>query len=77
MPAFTWGVHGQAAGAIHSDFERGFICAEVMTYDELHDAGSESAVKAAGKYRQQGKNYVVQDGDVIFFKFNVTSSGKK
>lgn len=67
----------QAAGAIHSDFERGFICAEVMTYDELHELETESAVKAAGKYRQQGKNYVVQDGDVIFFKFNVTSSGKK
>ncbi|KAK9813327.1 hypothetical protein WJX73_000148 [Symbiochloris irregularis] len=67
----------QAAGAIHSDFERGFICAEVMTYQELHEAGTESAVKAAGKYRQQGKNYVVQDGDVIFFKFNVTSTGKK
>ena len=43
----------QAAGAIHTDFERGFICAEVMHYDELHDLGSESAVKAAGKYRQE------------------------
>ena len=43
----------QAAGAIHTDFERGFICAEVMHYEELHDLGSESAVKAAGKYRQE------------------------
>ena len=67
----------QAAGAIHTDFERGFICAEVMHYDELHELGNESAVKAAGKYRQEGKNYEVVDGDVIFFKFNVTSSGKK
>jgi len=43
----------QAAGAIHSDFERGFICAEVMHYEELHELGSEGAVKAAGKYRQE------------------------
>ncbi|QDZ21264.1 ribosome-binding ATPase YchF [Chloropicon primus] len=61
----------QAAGTIHTDFEKGFICAEVMKYDELREAGTESAVKAAGKYRQEGKNYVVGDGDVIFFKFNV------
>ena len=137
----------QAAGAIHTDFERGFICAEVMHYDELKELASEAAVKAAGKYRQEGespaqklpllgrsacgseaclctsrharasraqtrlccasaacltcrggasvlgrcfacrclsgpscaagKNYLVQDGDVIFFKFNVTASGKK
>jgi len=67
----------QAAGAIHGDFERGFICAEVMAYDVLRELGSENAVKAAGKYRQEGKNYVVQDGDVIFFKFNVTAPGKK
>lgn len=66
----------QAAGAIHSDFERGFICAEVMGYEVLKELGSESAVKTAGKYRQEGKNYVVQDGDVIFFKFNVTAKGK-
>ena len=67
----------QAAGTIHTDFERGFICAEVMHFDELKEAGSEGAVKAAGKYRQEGKNYTVEDGDVIFFKFNVTSTGKK
>ena len=58
----------QAAGTIHTDFERGFICAEVMSYDDLHEAGTESEVKAKGKYRQEGKNYVVKDGDVIFFK---------
>ncbi|DBA72887.1 hypothetical protein WJX79_005798 [Trebouxia sp. C0005] len=67
----------QAAGAIHTDFERGFICAEVMQYDVLHELKTEAEVKAAGKYKQEGKNYVVQDGDVIFFKFNVTSTGKK
>lgn len=50
----------QAAGAIHTDFERGFICAEVMAYDVLHELKTESDVKAAGKYRQEGKNYVVQ-----------------
>ena len=49
----------------------------MMHYDELKELGSESAVKAAGKYRQEGKNYEVLDGDIIFFKFNVTSSGKK
>lgn len=67
----------QAAGTIHTDFERGFICAEVMTYPDLKELGTERAVKDAGKYRQQGKEYVVQDGDIIYFKFNVTASGKK
>ncbi|RQX70000.1 putative GTP-binding protein [Toxoplasma gondii CAST] len=67
----------QAAGVIHTDFERGFICAEVYKYEDLVAAGSENAVKAAGKYLQKGKDYVVEDGDIIFFKFNVTSSGKK
>lgn len=67
----------QAAGAIHTDFERGFICAEVMKFEELKELGNENAVKAAGKYRQEGKNYEVIDGDIIYFKFNVTSSGKK
>jgi obg-like ATPase 1 len=66
----------QAAGAIHTDFERGFICAEVMTFDDLKEAGNETAVKAAGKLRQQGKEYVVQDGDIIHFRFNVTAKGK-
>ncbi|KAG6384114.1 hypothetical protein SASPL_156089 [Salvia splendens] len=67
----------QAAGAIHTDFERGFICAEVMKFEDLKELGSESAVKASGKYRQEGKTYVVQDGDIIFFKFNVSGGGKK
>eukprot|EP00261_Vitis_vinifera_P037024 XP_019078267.1 PREDICTED: obg-like ATPase 1 isoform X2 [Vitis vinifera] len=67
----------QAAGTIHSDFERGFICAEVMKFDDLKELGSEGAVKAAGKYRQEGKTYVVQDADIIFFKFNVSGGGKK
>ncbi|RWS11817.1 GTP-binding protein-like protein, partial [Dinothrombium tinctorium] len=60
----------QAAGKIHTDFEKGFIMAEVMKFDDFKEEGSESAVKAAGKYRQQGRNYVVEDGDIILFKFN-------
>ncbi|XP_046603942.1 adenylate kinase 9 isoform X2 [Neodiprion virginianus] len=60
----------QAAGRIHTDFEKGFIMAEVMKFDDFKNEGSEAAVKAAGKYRQQGRNYVVEDGDIIFFKFN-------
>ncbi|XP_033221360.1 obg-like ATPase 1 isoform X2 [Belonocnema kinseyi] len=60
----------QAAGKIHTDFEKGFIMAEVMKFDDFKSEGTESAVKAAGKYRQQGRNYVVDDGDIIFFKFN-------
>ncbi|KAL8446747.1 hypothetical protein Emed_004797 [Eimeria media] len=67
----------QAAGVIHTDFERGFICAEVYKYADLVELGSENAVKAAGKYLQKGKDYVVEDGDIIFFKFNVTNSPKK
>jgi obg-like ATPase 1 len=61
----------EAAGVIHTDFERGFICAEVMAYDDLKELGSEEEVKKAGKLRQQGKKYIVQDGDIIYFKFNV------
>lgn len=61
----------QAAGKIHSDFEKGFIRAEVMAYDDLIALGSETAVKAAGKYRSEGKEYVFQDGDVVLFRFNV------
>lgn len=61
----------QAAGEIHSDFERGFICAEVIGYDDYVATGGEVAAKAAGKLRQEGKTYVVQDGDVILFRFNV------
>ncbi len=61
----------QAAGVIHTDFERGFIKAEVYHYDDLIKLGSELAVRQAGKLRQEGKEYIVQDGDVMFFKFNV------
>jgi hypothetical protein len=61
----------QAAGVIHTDFEKGFIRAEVYAYDDLMKLGTEKAVKEAGKLRQEGKEYLVQDGDVIFFKFNV------
>jgi len=60
----------QAAGRIHTDFEKGFIMAEVMKYADLHELGNENAAKSAGKYRQQGRNYVVEDGDIILFKFN-------
>ncbi|EFX64850.1 hypothetical protein DAPPUDRAFT_219469 [Daphnia pulex] len=60
----------QAGGRIHSDFEKGFIMAEVFKFSDLKEEGSEAAVKAAGKYRQQGKLYVVEDGDIILFKFN-------
>ncbi|HEX5456380.1 MAG TPA: redox-regulated ATPase YchF [Candidatus Saccharimonadales bacterium] len=61
----------QAAGVIHSDFERGFIAAQVIDYDELIRAGSETAAKAAGKVRTEGKDYVMQPGDVVEFRFNV------
>lgn len=61
----------QAAGKIHSDFERGFIRAEVVTYDDLVNLGSVAAAKDAGVYRSEGKEYVVKDGDVILFRFNV------
>ncbi|KAG8037515.1 hypothetical protein G9C98_005725 [Cotesia typhae] len=60
----------QAAGRIHTDFEKGFIMAEVMKFEDFKNEGSEAAVKAAGKYRQQGRHYVVDDGDIILFKFN-------
>jgi ribosome-binding ATPase len=61
----------QAAGAIHTDFERGFIRAEVIPIDVFKKHGSHTAVKAAGLMRLEGKEYVVQDGDVIYFRFNV------
>jgi len=61
----------QAAGVIHTDFEKGFIRAEVMTYGDFVNFGSESAVKDAGKFRVEGKEYVVSDGDIMHFRFNV------
>ena len=61
----------EAAGTIHTDFERGFIAASICNYDDLRELGSEQAVRAAGKLRTEGKTYVMQDGDVVEFKFNV------
>ena len=61
----------EAAGTIHTDFERGFIAASVCKYDDLERLGSEKAVKEAGLLRTEGKTYVMQDGDVVEFKFNV------
>jgi ribosome-binding ATPase YchF (GTP1/OBG family) len=61
----------QAAGKIHTDFERGFIRAEVVSYDVLMKYGGEKGAKEAGLVRLEGKEYVVQDGDVIVFRFNV------
>ena len=61
----------QAAGAIHSDFEKGFIAAQIVNYDDLVTAGSEQAAKASGKIRTEGKDYVMQPNDVVEFRFNV------
>ncbi|WP_214406219.1 redox-regulated ATPase YchF [Pseudonocardia lacus] len=74
--ARAWTIHRgdtapKAAGVIHTDFERGFIKAEVVSYDDLVEAGSMSAAKAAGKVRMEGKDYVMADGDVVEFRFNV------
>lgn len=61
----------KAAGVIHTDFEKGFIKAEVYSCDDIFSYGSEAKIKEAGKYRVEGKEYIVQDGDVMFFKFNL------
>jgi ribosome-binding ATPase len=61
----------EAAGVIHSDFQRGFIKAEIVSYDDLMAAGSMAAAKAAGKVRMEGKDYIMRDGDVVEFRFNV------
>jgi len=61
----------ECAGIIHSDFERGFIRAEIMSYDDLKEYGSEKAVREAGKMRLEGKEYIMQDGDICHFRFNV------
>jgi ribosome-binding ATPase YchF (GTP1/OBG family) len=61
----------QAAGVIHTDFQRGFIKAEIVSFDDLIAAGSMSDAKAAGKVRMEGKDYVMRDGDVVEFRFNV------
>ena len=61
----------QAAGKIHTDFERGFIRAEVVSYDDLMACGTHAAAKEKGLVRLEGKDYVVQDGDIMLFRFNV------
>jgi ribosome-binding ATPase len=72
----AWTIHRgdtapQAAGVIHTDFEKGFIRAEVITYDDYAACKGEQGAKEAGRMRLEGKDYVVRDGDVIFFRFNV------
>lgn len=62
----------ECAGIIHTDFQKGFIKAEIMSYDALAELGSEKAVQEAGKLRLEGKEYVMQDGDICYFRFNVT-----
>lgn len=61
----------QAAGKIHSDIERGFIRAEIVSYDDLMREGSMTAAKEKGLVRSEGKEYIMQDGDIVLFKFNV------
>ena len=72
----AWTIHKgwtapQAAGVIHTDFEKGFIAAQVVGYHDLVSAGSEAAARAAGKMRTEGKTYVMQPDDVVEFRFNV------
>jgi len=74
--ARAWTIHQgdtapKAAGVIHTDFEKGFIKAEIVSFDDLVEAGSMAAAKAAGKVRMEGKDYVMADGDVVEFRFNV------
>ncbi|MDO4927591.1 MAG: redox-regulated ATPase YchF [Corynebacterium sp.] len=74
--ARAWTIHQgdtapQAAGVIHSDFERGFIKAEIVSFDDLDAAGSLAEARSQGKVRQEGKDYIMKDGDVVEFKFNV------
>ena len=72
----AWTVHKgatapQAAGAIHTDFERGFIRAETIAYDDYVRLNGEAGAREAGRLRSEGKDYVVADGDVLLFRFNV------
>jgi len=72
----AWTIHAgdkapKAARAIHTDFEKGFIKAEVYAYDDIVKYGTEAKIREAGRYRIEGKEYTVQDGDVVFFKFNI------
>jgi ribosome-binding ATPase YchF (GTP1/OBG family) len=71
-----WTIHQgwtapEAAGVIHTDFQKGFIKAEIVSYDDLIAAGSQAAARAAGKVRLEGKDYIMRDGDVVEFRFNV------
>ena len=73
----AWTIHQgdtapQAAGVIHTDFEKGFIAAQIVDYDDLIAAGSETAAKAAGKVRTEGRDYVMRPGDIVEFRFNVS-----
>jgi ribosome-binding ATPase YchF (GTP1/OBG family) len=61
----------QAAGVIHTDFERGFIAAQIVDFEDLIEAGSEANARAAGKIRTEGKTYIMKPGDVVEFRFNV------
>jgi GTP-binding protein YchF len=77
----AWTIHQgdtapKAAGVIHTDFEKGFIKAEIVSYDDLIEAGSMAAAKGAGKVRMEGKDYVMADGDVVEFRFGSTSTSK-
>jgi ribosome-binding ATPase YchF (GTP1/OBG family) len=67
----------EAAGVIHSDFQRGFIKAEIVSYDDLVAAGSMAAARASGKIRMEGKDYVMADGDVVEFRTGLTSNSNK
>ncbi len=80
--ARAWTIHQgdtapKAAGVIHTDFEKGFIKAEIVSFADLLEAGSMAAAKAAGKVRMEGKDYVMVDGDVVEFRSGLTSGGKK
>ncbi|MFS8118791.1 MAG: DUF933 domain-containing protein, partial [Microcoleus sp.] len=73
----AWTIHKgdtapQAAGVIHTDFEKGFIAAQIVDYDDLITAGSELAAKTAGKMRTEGRDYVMKPGDLVEFRFNVS-----
>ena len=74
--ARAWTIHKgdtapKAAGVIHTDFEKGFIKAEIVSYQDLIQAGSIAEAKAKGRVRMEGKEYIMQDGDVVEFRFNV------
>ena len=67
----------KAAGVIHTDFEKGFICAEITKYKDFVELGSETEIKANGLLKQCGKDYEVEDGDIIFFRFNAAPAPSK